>query len=205
MAQTGSTGLFRVGGLLMRFSVIQITGQGAPTNGTSGTGAGKAGPGSTYTDATNGVEYMNYGTQASPAWGIAAGQILSQFAQVALSTANILGMNATPVSLLAAPGASKVLIVDLITLQMKPGGTQFASGGAVSCVYHGGAVAPHASSIPAATINSASASNNVLPPLAAVIQPPTNTGLDITNATGAFITGNGSAIVNIWFATVALG
>lgn len=41
---------------------------GAPTNGTSGTGAGIAGIGSTYTNVTTGAKYTNTGTKASPTW-----------------------------------------------------------------------------------------------------------------------------------------
>lgn len=49
-------------------NIYTLTGNGAPTNGGSGTGATKAGPGSTYTDYTNKVAYLNTGTQASPTW-----------------------------------------------------------------------------------------------------------------------------------------
>lgn len=45
---------------------------GAPTNGTSGTGAAKAGKGSMAIDYTNGVNYLNTGTKASPVWSAIA-------------------------------------------------------------------------------------------------------------------------------------
>jgi hypothetical protein len=41
---------------------------GAPSNGTSGTGAGIAGPGSLCVDTTNFNLYINAGTLASPTW-----------------------------------------------------------------------------------------------------------------------------------------
>ena len=41
---------------------------GGPLSGTSGTFAGQAGPGDTLLDTTNGVEYINEGTKASPYW-----------------------------------------------------------------------------------------------------------------------------------------
>jgi hypothetical protein len=41
---------------------------GAPTNGTSGTFAGQAGPGALLIDFTNAVLYINIGTLASPTW-----------------------------------------------------------------------------------------------------------------------------------------
>ncbi len=43
-------------------------GAGAPTDGTSGDGAGTAGPGSLYFDVTNGTIYINSNTLASPTW-----------------------------------------------------------------------------------------------------------------------------------------
>jgi hypothetical protein len=41
---------------------------GVPSNGTSGTGAGFAGPGSICVDTTNGELYTNQGTKSSPTW-----------------------------------------------------------------------------------------------------------------------------------------
>ena len=55
---------------LLNNDVYYIVDAGAPTSGTSGTGAGFAGPGSTYTDitATVGMLYINTNTKASPTW-----------------------------------------------------------------------------------------------------------------------------------------
>lgn len=130
---------------------------------------------------------------------------LLQKATVALSAANILAMNGTPVPILPALAAGQVLVIDQIVVQFKAGSTQFASGGAVTFQYHGTSVNPHAGNVPAATINSASSSNNVLAPPSAVIQPPTATGLEITNGTGAFTTGNGTAIVTVYYSILTLG
>ncbi len=48
--------------------VWTVCGSGAPTNGTSGTGAGLCGPGSEYRDYTNANFYINANTKASPTW-----------------------------------------------------------------------------------------------------------------------------------------
>lgn len=45
-----------------------ITKNGAPTSGTSGTGAGTCGKGSLCLDTSNGRLYLNAGTKASPDW-----------------------------------------------------------------------------------------------------------------------------------------
>ncbi len=51
-----------------RSIIFPLIGSGAPTDGTSGTGVGRAGPCSIYLDYTNKVLYMNTGTKASPVW-----------------------------------------------------------------------------------------------------------------------------------------
>jgi hypothetical protein len=118
--------------------------------------------------------------------------------KVTVTAAQILAMNGAPVTLLLAPGTTAspaIIVVDRIVVITQPGSANFAAGGVVTFVYHGGSVTPHASSIAAATINSGTASYNQLPGISAPIQIPSNTGIDITNATGAFTTGNGSLLV----------
>jgi hypothetical protein len=48
--------------------VVGYSGSGAPTDGTSGTLAGIAGPGSLYHRTSNGAVYANTNTKASPTW-----------------------------------------------------------------------------------------------------------------------------------------
>lgn len=55
--------------------VLPLLGSGAPTDGTSGTGATYAGPGSIYIDYAAGTLYTNTNTKASPTW--TAGAALS--------------------------------------------------------------------------------------------------------------------------------
>lgn len=49
--------------------VYVFQGAGNPSDGTSGTGAGWAGPGSLYINRTAGTLFQNTGTQSSPTWG----------------------------------------------------------------------------------------------------------------------------------------
>lgn len=51
-----------------------ITKAGVPTDGTSGTGVGYAGPGSLVVDYTNAKLYINTGTAASPAYTVVGAQ-----------------------------------------------------------------------------------------------------------------------------------
>lgn len=51
-------------------TVVPVTNAGAPTNGTSGTGANLCGPGTPLFDTVNKVAYINQGTLASPIWNL---------------------------------------------------------------------------------------------------------------------------------------
>lgn len=62
------------GGHMIGNDVNIFAGDGAPTNGTSGTRAGTAGPGSLYSDYTNGKLYINTNTKASPTWTVVGTQ-----------------------------------------------------------------------------------------------------------------------------------
>ena len=48
--------------------LLPVVNAGAPTDGTSGTGAGFAGPGCLLIDTTNKFLYINTNTKASPTW-----------------------------------------------------------------------------------------------------------------------------------------
>jgi len=91
-------------------NTLMMTGSGAPTSGTSGTGVRLAPPGSLYADVTNFRWYVNANTTASPLWYNAFGYAGStQYAEVSLTNAQMLALRATPISLVAAPGAGKLL------------------------------------------------------------------------------------------------
>lgn len=65
----GREGLRAIGGITFENGVhFLIPKAGAPTNGTSGDGAGFAGPGSLIVDSTNAFLYINTNTAASPTW-----------------------------------------------------------------------------------------------------------------------------------------
>jgi hypothetical protein len=112
MAQTGSTGRFRVGSVLMKGGVEIFTGAGAPSNGT--TGAGLAGPGSLYIDYTNKKLYQNTNTQASPTWQ-SVGDVAA--AEITLPEGNILlGNNAGVASAVSAKSSGYIPVGNGTTL-----------------------------------------------------------------------------------------
>jgi hypothetical protein len=126
-------------------------------------------------------------------------------ARVPLTAAQLEAMNATPVSLIPAPGAGYALIVDRVELEIIAGATPFTGGGVITFPYHGTSVLPHSSSIPAADLTGAAGTAIYqLPPPTAVISPPANTGIDITNAAAPFAAGNGSAVALIQYRIIDL-
>lgn len=93
---------------------LLFKGAGAPTDGAAGTGAGEAEKGSIYVDTDNGRAYINQGTKASPTWNDVAAtavadidETLIKYATVTLTNAQILALRATPIEMVAAPGAGK--------------------------------------------------------------------------------------------------
>jgi len=115
-----------------------------------------------------------------------------------VTSAQILAMFGAAQSLFAAPGAGYAIVNPTFHVQTVPGTVNYAGGGVVTFVYTGGSVTPHGSSIAAATVTSGTGTNNLLPPNPAVVQPPANTGISITNASAAFTAGTGTFIVTMW-------
>ena len=90
-------------------SICMMTGAGAPTDGTSGTGTGgnsSCAAGSVYVDVTNKTVYNNTNTGASPTWQLVGGNPLLRYATLTLTNAQVLALNTTPVTVLAAPGTN---------------------------------------------------------------------------------------------------
>lgn len=186
----GGTGPFYAGSIILKkMGTAFFTGAGSPVNGAAGTGVGKVGIGGVYLDRTNGVSWINVGTKALPTWSPQGPVILT------VTSANILAMNATPVNLVAAPPAGFSIIGVNVVMVMTRTATAYANGGVVSLVYTGGAVSPHSGSMPAAVVTGgAGVAINGMGGVSAAngIVVPTAVGVDITNATAAFITGTGT-------------
>ena len=61
-------------GFKLANDVCLITNDGAPTDGTSGTGVARCGPGSLCIDYSNAKLYINTNTKASPTWTLVGAQ-----------------------------------------------------------------------------------------------------------------------------------
>ena len=135
---------------------------------------------------------------------------LAQYAQVAMTAAEFNGMYAAPKLLVAAPGANKLIVLDKILLNQTFVSASYAAGGVVAPQYdstvQGAGTAASDTTIAAATINGI-ASNSIvgLRGLIAVTASAAliNKGIYLSNATGAFTTGDGTWTVDVWYHTVS--
>ena len=66
--------LLSYSGLKLANDVVILTNAGAPTDGTTGTGVARCGPGSLCIDYTNAKIYINTNTKASPTWTVVGSQ-----------------------------------------------------------------------------------------------------------------------------------
>lgn len=171
-----------------------------PTNGSSGFAKGCI---FIKTDAATGVSgtYENVGTTTSSNFQLiasAAGTFLTS--QVSLSSAQILALNATPVTLVAAPGAGKIIAVDRITLKMVTTATAYANGGALEFRYTDASGAKVTADIAAAVVTAgAGTSYTSVAGVTTSLTNVANAPIVIDNATAPFITGTGTAVVTIQY------
>lgn len=133
-------------------------------------------------------------------------ETLMQYAQVDIAIAALQGMYVTPVVLVAAPGASKKIVMHRANLWIDYGGTVLADGGAIHIQYDSttlGAGTKASGTLAAATIIAATADTSFgfSPVDTTLVDSATlNKGLYLSNATGAFTGGDASAYkVAVWY------
>jgi hypothetical protein len=144
---------------------------------------------------------QNYGLMA-------AGQDYSlQHATVAITAANIIAMYTTPKALIAAPSAGHSIVVQKLVLTTVRTSTAFTSGGVAIVQYDStanGAGTQALDSTVASTVVTGSTGTTVTARNGAVISDLASTsiqakGLYLSNQTGVFATGTGTATVDIWY------
>jgi len=123
-------------------------------------------------------------------------------AEASLTAAEIKALNTTPIEVVAAPGAGKVLELVGATLIFDYGTTQMAAGGAV--VLEEETSGTDLSSTVADTVIQAAADSiNTMIPVAAAVTA--NKGIFITNATADFTTGDSVARVKVAYRVHSTG
>jgi hypothetical protein len=131
----------------------------------------------------------------------------TQHTKVSLTAAQINGMYAAPVLLVSAPGAGLSVVPIRVSFRIVRTSTAFAAGGAAIVQYsntvNGGGTQALDSTI-ASTVVTGSAGTSVTLRNGAVISDLAaasiqNVGLYLSNATAAFTTGTGTAVVDLWY------
>lgn len=124
--------------------------------------------------------------------------------EVPLSSAQILALNATPVSLVPAQGAGKIIIVDEILFEMTRTGTAYANGGALEFRYTDASGAKVSADIAASivTTGGAGVAYANVGGVVSSLTPVANAPIVVNNATAAFITGTGTAKVFVRYRVI---
>jgi hypothetical protein len=134
------------------------------------------------------------------------------YTTVSITAAQFNGMYDAPKLLIAAPGANKLIVVKQMLLAMTFVSADYAAGGVVAAQYdntvHGGGVLATNSEAAADFFAAASTSflfegTNGNTVGALPFSSTVNKGLYLSNATGAFTTGDSTWVAHIWYAIIA--
>lgn len=149
----------------------------------------------------NGLQFSGTVLQINPAY--------NNLVEISMTAAQWNGMYATPVQVIAAQGANTAIIVESAVLNMTFVSAQYAAGGAVGLQYGNAAHlagAPASATEAAADFNAAAASTLFRLggglSTGALVSAAVNTGVFISNASGAFTTGDGTWKVRAWYRVI---
>lgn len=183
--------------------VVNLVGSGAPTDGTSGTGANVSGIGSTYNDYTNKKMYYNAGTLASPVWQPLADSRLVRIATGQISAADIVATGAGKFGhaqgypLVAAPGANIAVFPILCLISYDFITAAYTAGGNTTVNWDAGGAALTGLISAANSMAAASDKPFVLPVLSTVgIALVANSGLNLVTSVAFTQPGTAAGVIN---------
>lgn len=126
---------------------------------------------------------------------------------ISISSADILALFATPKTLVAAPGAGKILVPIACSFYFKHGATQYVGGGVVRLAWAGSGNSLTTANLVSTTIMQGAVDSFITNLMLAQSEERNsfiNTALTLRNQTAAYTTGNGTAKVVITYAVVTL-
>jgi len=148
-------------------------------------------PGQIVKCASNGT-----GIYYTEAFGSTAGSPGTQVSVTPLSSANILALNATPITLVPAPGSGKCTFVNRIAMKMVTTATGYANGGALEFRYTNASGTKVTADIASGVVTAgAGTSFTSVGGIEASLTGVVNAVICVSNATAPFITGTGTAVI----------
>ncbi len=159
--------------------------------------------------ATGDVTFTAGDPQASTQSVTALNPAIGQTRTTSLTAAQIIAMSASPVSLVPAPGAGKMVVVDSYVFSMTPTTTSFTAGGVVRLIWNTSASTTAAGTLTANVVttgNAGVANNYFVAGVNSSFTAPgvANAAIVITNDTAAFATGTGTAKVIVNYQIITL-
>lgn len=193
----------------LTLSTNALTGGSSPSvgiaKGTTGVTATArlAGTGALLQDTTNGVLYINAGTGLAPSWLPAPGVNGSQTVQVTVPTASVLLLNTTPYTLVAAPGAGKIIAVDEIVAKIVFNSIAYTGANALEFRYTDGSGAKVSADIASTFINTASGTAYAsVKGVVTALTPVANAALVVRVPTADPAAGNSAIVFTVKFRTL---
>lgn len=156
-----------------------------------------------YSEVTlgNGLDFASTALELKPSY--------LNVVEVSLSAAQFNGMYTTPVQVVAAPGANKVIVINHVVANMTYGTAQFASGGAVGLQYGNTAhlAGPAASATEAASDFTGAAASTLFRfggglSTGSAVSTAANAAVYISNLTGVFTTGDSTFKIWVWYEVI---
>lgn len=184
-------------------NVFQLSGTGAPP---ALSGANFAGPGSYYTNITNGDEYLQVGTLAVPVWIRVGGTSLLQQLSGQISPANIIGTAAGQFGhangVILIPAAGALVITELVSVManFRFGVAAYTAGGNITVNQGAGGAALTGLVSAANSLGNAASKDVAFVPLSTVAIPLVRNGpINLVSSAAFTNPGTATGVVN-WIA-----
>lgn len=124
---------------------------------------------------------------------------LIQYSEKDITSAQVLAANATPIEVIPAPGAGRVIEFISAVMILDHGGTDYANNGTCRFQFGGGGTVVSDTVAAAAFLHQADDCIEVCQALSAEVELTANTGIEWTVAGGEVITGNSPLRMKVAF------
>ncbi len=142
------------------------------------------------------------GTIYTQVFGASAGSAGGGVSVTPLSSAQILALNSTPITLVPAPGSGKCTFVNRIAMKMITTATTYANGGALEFRYTNASGTKVTADIASSVVTAAAATSfTSVGGIEASLTGVVNAVICVSNASAPFITGTGTAVIVTEFIT----